>query len=171
MKRVFGIAGWSGSGKTTLLRALIPALAARGFGVSTIKHAHHDFDIDRPGKDSYLHRTAGAHEVMISSSHRFALMHELRDNVEPTLNDLIARLAPVDIVLVEGFKFDPIPKLEVHRPAHGKPPIWPGDPHIVAVASDAGLDTCDRPVLALDAIDAIADLVANRAEPWTTAAA
>jgi len=163
MKRIFGIAGWSGSGKTTLLRALIPALAATGASVSTIKHAHHDFDIDRPGKDSFLHRTAGAHEVMISSSHRFALMHELRNAPEPSLRDLVERLAPVDIVLVEGFKFDPIPKLEVHRPALGKPPIWPGDPHVVAVASDAALPACDRRVLDLADTAAIAALVADRA--------
>lgn len=163
MKRVFGIAGWSGSGKTTLLRALIPALLRRGVSVSTIKHAHHDFDIDRPGKDSFVHRTAGAHEVMISSTHRFALMHELRDAAEPTLGDLVARLAPVDIVLVEGFKFDPVPKLEVHRPVLGKPPIWPGDPHIVAVASDDPLPHCARPVFDLGDIASIAAMVVERA--------
>lgn len=163
MQRVFGIAGWSGSGKTTLLRDLIPALSARGLSVSTVKHAHHDFDIDRPGKDSFLHRTAGAHEVMISSAHRFALMHEIRDAAEPTLSDLVARLAPVDIVLVEGFKFDPVPKLEVHRPALGKPPIWPGDPYIVAVATDTSLPDCDRPVLDLAGIASIADMVIDRA--------
>lgn len=163
MKSVFGIAGWSGSGKTTLLRALIPALDARGLTVSTVKHAHHAFDIDRPGKDSHHHRTAGAREVVISSSHRFALMHELRDAPEPTLAELVDRLAPVDLILVEGFKFDPIPKLEVHRPALGKPPIWPGDPHIVAVAADAALPDCPRPVLALSDIDAIADMVVDAA--------
>lgn len=163
MKRVFGIAGWSGSGKTTLLRALIPALCEGGVTVSTIKHAHHDFDIDRPGKDSYLHRTAGAHEVMISSGHRFALMHELRDAPEPTLAELVDRLGPVDIVLVEGFKFDPVPKLEVHRPALGKPPIWPGEPHIVAIAADVPLPNCERPVFGLDDIASIATMVLDRA--------
>lgn len=163
MKRVFGIAGWSGSGKTTLLRALIPELGKRGISVSTVKHAHHDFDIDRPGKDSFVHRTAGAHEVMISSSHRFALMHELRDAPEPTLSDLVARLAPIDVVLVEGFKFDPIPKLEIHRPVLGKPPIWPDDPHIVAVACDAPLPDCDRRILDLSDIPTIASLVAEAA--------
>ncbi|SDF28927.1 MULTISPECIES: molybdopterin-guanine dinucleotide biosynthesis protein B [Thalassobaculum] len=163
MKRVFGIAGWSGSGKTTLLRALIPALCEGGVTVSTIKHAHHDFDIDRPGKDSYLHRTAGAHEVMISSGHRFALMHELRDAPEPTLAELVDRLGPVDIVLVEGFKFDPVPKLEVHRPALGKPPIWPGEPHIVAIAADVPLPNCERPVFGLDDIASIAAMVLDRA--------
>lgn len=163
MKRVFGIAGWSGSGKTTLLRALIPALRERGVTVSTIKHAHHDFDIDRPGKDSYLHRTAGAHEVMISSGHRFALMHELRNAPEPTLGALVDRLAPVDIILVEGFKFDPVPKLEVHRPSLGKPPIWPGEPHIVAVATDVPLPSCERPVFDLGDIASIAVMVVERA--------
>lgn len=163
MKRVFGIAGWSGSGKTTLLRALIPALAARGLTISTVKHAHHDFDIDRPGKDSFVHRTAGAHEVMISSAHRFALMHELRDAPEPTLRDLVARLGPVDIVLVEGFKFDPIPKMEVYRPSLGKPPIWPKDSHIVAVATDTVLPECDRTVRDLADIPSLADIVADRA--------
>jgi molybdopterin-guanine dinucleotide biosynthesis protein MobB len=170
MKRVFGIAGWSGSGKTTVLTALIPALIARGQTVSTIKHAHHDFDIDRPGKDSFRHREAGAHEVMIGSGYRFALMHELRDgSTEPSLGDLVARLAPVDLVLVEGFKFDPIPKLEVHRPSVGKPPIWPDDPHIVAVATDVALARCDRPVLDLADTEAIADLVARDARPLEAA--
>ncbi len=131
--------------------------------MSTIKHAHHDFDIDRPGKDSYLHRTAGAHEVMISSGHRFALMHELRDAPEPTLAELVDRLGPVDIVLVEGFKFDPVPKLEVHRPALGKPPIWPGEPHIVAIAADVPLPNCERPVFGLDDIASIAAMVLDRA--------
>lgn len=163
MKRVFGIAGWSGSGKTTLLRALIPTLTARGITVSTIKHAHHDFDIDKPGKDSYLHRASGAHEVMISSAHRFALMHELRDAAEPTLADLVGRLASVDIVLVEGFKFDPVPKLEVHRPSLGKPPIWPGDPHIVAVATDVPLTDCARPVFDLYDTASIAAMVVETA--------
>ncbi|MDF1791532.1 MAG: molybdopterin-guanine dinucleotide biosynthesis protein B [Thalassobaculaceae bacterium] len=169
MKRIFGIAGWSGSGKTTLIRELIPALLARGVSVSTIKHAHHDFDIDRPGKDSFLHRSAGAHEVMISSGHRFALMHELRDAPEPTLVDLVARLASVDIVLVEGFKFDPVPKLEVHRPDLGKPPIWPGDSHIVAVATNTSLPDCDRPVLNLADIASIAAMVLESAAPLEVA--
>lgn len=163
MKRVFGIAGWSGSGKTTLLRALIPALLARGLSVSTIKHAHHDFDIDKPGKDSFIHRTSGAHEVMISSAHRFALMHELRSVPEPSLTDLVARLEPVDIVLVEGFKFDPIAKIEVHRPSLGKLPIWPEDMHIVAVATDSPLPHCDRTVHDLSDIPSLADIVMDRA--------
>ena len=115
--RIFGLAGWSGSGKTTLLTALIPELVRRGVRVSTIKHAHHEFDIDRPGKDSWLHRQAGASEVMVASPRRFALMHELRGAPEPTLRELLARMAPADLVLVEGFKRAPHPKLEVHRSA------------------------------------------------------
>ena len=134
--RIFGLAGWSGSGKTTLLAAIIPELAARGLSVSTIKHAHHDFDIDRPGKDSWRHRQAGAREVMVASARRWALMHELRDTAEPALDDLVARLGPVDVVIVEGFKRHPHPKLEVHRPSLGKPLLYPDDPHIVAIASD-----------------------------------
>ena len=134
--RIFGLAGWSGSGKTTLLAALIPELAARGLSVSTIKHAHHDFDIDRPGKDSWRHRQAGAREVMVASARRWALMHELRGDAEPSLDDLVRRLGPVDVVIVEGFKRHPHPKLEVHRPSLGKPLLYPDDPHIVAIASD-----------------------------------
>ena len=134
--RIFGLAGWSGSGKTTLLAALIPELAARGLSVSTIKHAHHDFDIDRPGKDSWRHRQAGAREVMVASARRWALMHELRGDAEPSLDELVTRLGPVDVVIVEGFKRHPHPKLEVHRPSLGKPLLYPDDPHIVAIASD-----------------------------------
>ena len=134
--RIFGLAGWSGSGKTTLLAALIPELTARGLSVSTIKHAHHDFDIDRPGKDSWRHRQAGAREVMVSSARRWALMHELRGDAEPSLDELVRRLGPVDVVIVEGFKRHPHPKLEVHRPSLGKPLLYPDDPHIIAIASD-----------------------------------
>jgi molybdopterin-guanine dinucleotide biosynthesis protein B len=134
--RIFGLAGWSGSGKTTLLAALIPELAARGLSVSTIKHAHHDFDIDRPGKDSWRHRQAGAREVMVASARRWALMYELRGDAEPSLDELVTRLGPVDVLIVEGFKRHPHPKLEVHRPSLGKPLLYPDDPHIVAIASD-----------------------------------
>src|SRR6266446_729111 len=134
--RIFGLAGWSGSGKTTLLTAIIPELAVRGLSVSTIKHAHHDFDIDRPGKDSWRHRQAGASEVMVASARRWALMHELRGAAEPSLDELVARLSPVDVVIVEGYKRHPHPKLEVHRPSLGKPLLYPDDPHIVAIASD-----------------------------------
>ena len=137
--RIFGLAGWSGSGKTTLLTAIIPQFVARGLVVSTIKHAHHEFDIDRPGKDSWRHRQAGAREVMVSSSRRWALMHELRGAPEPTLDELAAKISPCDLLLVEGFKFDPHPKLEVHRPSLGKPLLYPDDPHIVAIAADEPL--------------------------------
>lgn len=134
--RIFGVAGWSGSGKTTLLTAVIPDLAARGLRVSTIKHAHHEFDIDRPGKDSWRHREAGASEVMVASARRWAIMHELRGAPEPTLDELVARMSPVDLLLVEGWKHHPHPKLEVHRPSLGKPLLYPDDPHVVAIASD-----------------------------------
>jgi molybdopterin-guanine dinucleotide biosynthesis adapter protein len=134
--RIFGLAGWSGSGKTTLMTALIPELVARGLSVSTVKHAHHDFDIDRPGKDSWRHREAGACEVMVASARRWALMHELRVAAEPSLDALLAKMGPVDLVLVEGFKHHPHPKIEVSRAALGRPPLYPNDPHIVALAAD-----------------------------------
>lgn len=137
--RIFGLAGWSGSGKTTLLTAIIPYFVARGLVVSTIKHAHHQFDIDRPGKDSWRHREAGASEVMVASSRRWAIMRELRGAPEPPLDELVAKMSPADLLLVEGFKFDPHPKLEVHRPSVGKPLLYPDDPHIVAIASDEPL--------------------------------
>jgi len=159
--RVFGLAGWSGSGKTTLLTRLIPELIGRGLTVSTIKHAHHEFDIDKPGKDSWLHRQAGAREVMVASSRRFALMHELRDTPEPSLDELVTRMAPVDLLLVEGFKAHPHPKLEVHRPSVGKPLLYPDDAHIVGIASDIDL-AAPLPVLPLDAIAAIADFILGR---------
>src|SRR6202158_3913928 len=134
--RIFGLAGWSGSGKTTLLAALIPELVVRGLSVSTIKHAHHEFDIDQPGKDSWRHRQAGASEVMVASARRWALMHELSGVPDPSLDELVARMSPVDLLLVEGFKRQPHPKLEVHRPSLGKPLIYPDDSHVVAIASD-----------------------------------
>jgi molybdopterin-guanine dinucleotide biosynthesis protein B len=158
MKR-FGLAGWSGSGKTTLLVALIPEIVGRGLRVSTIKHAHHGFDVDQPGKDSYRHRAAGAAEVMIGSARRWALMHELRDAPEPDLDALARRMTPVDLLLIEGFKRENHPKLEIHRAALGKPPLFPDDPRIVAVASDGDLAGCPLPVLPLDDVGAIADLV------------
>jgi molybdopterin-guanine dinucleotide biosynthesis protein B len=147
--KVLGLAGWSGSGKTTLLTGLLPRLIARGLSVSTVKHAHHGFDLDQPGKDSWRHRQAGATEVLIASGVRWALMHELQGD-EPPLPDLLARLAPVDLVLVEGFKSHPHRKIEVHRPALGRPPIWPGRDDIVAVAADQPLPECDRKVLPLN---------------------
>ena len=158
--KVFGIAGYSGSGKTTLLEKLIPQFTARGLTVSVIKHAHHGFDIDRPGKDSYRHREAGASEVLLSCNDRWALMHERRDGSDVTLDDLLARLAPCDLVLVEGFKQEPIPKLEVYRPEIGKPPLFPERSDIVAVASNVALAT-GLPRLALDDVAAIADFVMN----------
>lgn len=149
-----GVTGWSGSGKTTLLTALLPLLTARGLSVSTIKHAHHGFDLDRPGKDSFRHREAGAREVLVASGARWALMHELAPAEtaagEPGLAFLLGRLSPVDLVLVEGFKSNPHPKIEVHRPDLERPPIWPGRADIVAVASDRPPQACDKPVLPLN---------------------
>ncbi|WP_439497141.1 molybdopterin-guanine dinucleotide biosynthesis protein B [Bosea sp. (in: a-proteobacteria)] len=163
--RVIGLAGWSGAGKTTLLTRLIPELASRGVSVSTLKHAHHAFDLDQPGKDSWEHRQAGAQEVLISSERRWALMHELREAPEATLPELLQRLAPVDLVIIEGFKREPHLKIEVHRAGNGKPPLHPGDPSIVAVAADGAFPEAGRPVVGLDDIAAIADIVLARAEP------
>lgn len=156
--KAFGIAGWSGSGKTTLIERLLPAITARGLRVSVVKHAHHDFDIDQPGKDSWRHRVAGASEVIVTGGQRWALMHELRDGPEPTLDDHLARLADCDLVIVEGYKREPIPKLEVHRRATGKPTLWESDDGIVAVATDEPLSS-PRPQFPLNDIDAIADFV------------
>jgi molybdopterin-guanine dinucleotide biosynthesis protein B len=136
MMRVLGFAGWSGSGKTTLIVKLIPALIARGLSVSTLKHAHHSLEIDKPGKDSYLHREAGAREVLVASANRWALMHELRDQDEPRLLDLLPKLSQVDLVIVEGFKREAHAKIEVHRAETGKPFLFPEDRNIVAVVSD-----------------------------------
>ena len=161
--RLIGLAGWSGSGKTTLLTALIPALIRRGRTVSTVKHAHHAFDVDKPGKDSYLHREAGAHEVLISSQNRWALMHEHRGAPEPNLQELVTHLAPVDLVLVEGFKREGHPKIEIHRAELGKPVLYPDDPQMVAIASDPVLADAPIPHVSLNDIDAIADLVERHA--------
>lgn len=163
--RVIGLAGWSGAGKTTLLTKLIPELTRRGVSVSTLKHAHHVFDVDKPGKDSFLHREAGAYEVLVSSGRRWALMHELRDEAEPDLPDLLVKLSPVDLVIVEGYKRSAIPKIEVYRDANGKPPLHPGEPAIVAVASDAPFPDAGRPVLDLDDIRIVADAVLEFAQP------
>lgn len=156
---LLGITGWSGSGKTTLLTALIPLLIARGLTVSTVKHAHHDVDLDQPGKDSWRHRAAGAQEVLIAAGRRWALLHENRGE-EPDLAALAARLAPVDLVLVEGYKASPHPKLEVHRPSLGRPPLWLGRADIVAVAADTPLPGLDRPFLPLADPPAIAAWIA-----------
>jgi len=168
--RVFGFAGWSGSGKTTLIEAVIPKLTARGLTVSLVKHAHHAFDIDQPGKDSYRHRAAGCTEVLISSAARWALMHELRGGPELSLFDALARLAPCDIVLVEGYKRAPIPKLEVWRAALGKPLLHPQDPHIVAVAADpVGAAGGALPELPLTDAAAVATFITGAAAAWRSA--
>jgi molybdopterin-guanine dinucleotide biosynthesis protein B len=161
---VIGIAGWSGAGKTTLLTRVIPCLTVRGLRVSTIKHAHHGFDIDQPGKDSHTHREAGATEVLVSSARRFALMHELRGNREWTLDALLEKLSQVDLVLVEGFKTQAHPKLEVFRAAVGKPPLHPQDENIVAIASDGDVKA-QVPVVSLDDIEAVADILVAKAAP------
>lgn len=139
--KIFGFAGYSGSGKTTLIEKVIPLLTARGLRVSLIKHAHHTFDVDTPGKDSYRHRHAGCREVLVTSSRRWVLMHELRGEAEPVLNEQLMRLSPCDLVLVEGFKHEPIPKIEVFRASVGEPLLHPHDANIVAVASDAAVNT------------------------------
>jgi molybdopterin-guanine dinucleotide biosynthesis protein B len=169
--RIIGLAGWSGSGKTTLITKVLPRLIARGQRVSTLKHAHHGFDLDQPGKDSFMHRAAGATEVVISSARRFAILHELRGEAEWDLPDLLAKLDPVDLVLVEGFKRDAFPKLEIHRAANGKPLIYPDDPHIVAVACDTPLLQAKVPVIDLNDIERIADVLLEHATPLSTAAA
>jgi molybdopterin-guanine dinucleotide biosynthesis protein B len=160
--RIIGLAGWSGSGKTTLVAKLIPAFKARGLKVSTIKHAHHKFDIDQPGKDSYVHRAAGATEVLIASDQRFALMHELRGAPEPTLPQLLTRLSPVDLVVVEGYKRDPHPKIEIYRASVGKPLLSPDDPHIKAIISDDPVKT-PLPVLRFDDLQGTVDAMLSYA--------
>jgi molybdopterin-guanine dinucleotide biosynthesis protein B len=157
--RIFGLAGWSGSGKTTLMTALIPELVSRGITVSTLKHAHHAFDVDRPGKDSWRHRQAGAQEVMVSSTNRWALMHELRGATEPSFEELVRRMSPVDLLLVEGFKRYPQPKIEIYRPSLGKPLLHPEDRSVVAVASDEALPGLPLPWLPLSDAGAIADFI------------
>ncbi len=166
--KVLGIVGWSGSGKTTLLTAMLPLLRLAGVTVSTVKHAHHHFDMDRPGKDSYRHREAGAHEVLVVSGTRWALLHELEGH-EPSLAELLAKLDPVDLVLVEGYKSHAFQKLEVHRPALGKPPIWPTSPGVIAVASDSGIDSGGRILLPLNQPASVAAWVIDAIhEPMTT---
>jgi molybdopterin-guanine dinucleotide biosynthesis adapter protein len=163
--RIIGLAGWSGSGKTTLITKVIPRLIARGLKISTLKHAHHGFDLDQPGKDSFFHRAAGATEVIVSSAKRFAILHELREELEWDLGSLVGKMSPVDLVLVEGYKRDAFPKLEVHRAANGKPLIHPEDPHIIAIAADVALPSATVPVLDLNDVEAIADLLMNHAVP------
>lgn len=162
--QVIGFAGWSGSGKTTLIEQLIRLLTAKGVTVSLVKHAHHDFEVDLPGKDSWRHRKAGCREVLISSSQRWVLMHELaRDEEEMTLTALLEQVSPCDIVIVEGFKRAPIPKIEVHRAALDEPLLFPDDEHIVAVATDvAGLDAGGLPLLDLNEPAEVAEFVHAR---------
>jgi molybdopterin-guanine dinucleotide biosynthesis adapter protein len=163
--RIIGLAGWSGSGKTTLVTSVIPVLVGRGLKVATVKHAHHDFDTDQPGKDSWLHRRAGASEVAIVSSRRWAIVHELGDEPEPPLAEILAKLGPVDLVIVEGFKRHSHPKLEVFRAAVGKPLLHPDDNCIVAVATDAPLPQAEVPVLMLDDYAGVANVFEAEALP------
>jgi molybdopterin-guanine dinucleotide biosynthesis protein MobB len=157
--KVIGLAGWSGSGKTTLMQRILPEVIGRGLTVSTMKHAHHRFDIDQPGKDSYVHRAAGASEVLVASAHRWALMHEHRGRPEPSAAELMRHMTPVDLLIVEGFKREPHDKIEVYRRANGKSLLYPEDGRIVAVVSDAGLPDCPLPVLDIDDIGAVVDFV------------
>jgi len=156
--KVIGFAGWSGSGKTSLIEQVIALLSARGLAVSLIKHAHHSFDIDHAGKDSWRHRHAGCREVLISSGRRWSLMHELRGAPEMPLEALLSKLSDCDLVLVEGFKRAAIPKIEIYRPQLGKPQLFPHDPHIIAVATDAALDT-RLPCLDINDAAGVADFV------------
>jgi molybdopterin-guanine dinucleotide biosynthesis protein B len=157
--KVMGIVGWSGSGKTSLLVALLPILRERGLKVSTMKHAHHRFDVDTSGKDSFLHREAGASEVLVVTSSRWVLMHESREEPEPSIEELIQRMTPVDLLLIEGFKTHPHPKLEIHRASEGKPLLCPADPDIVAVATDQVLGDLAIPQLDLNDPRAIAGFI------------
>ena len=174
--RVIGFAGWSGAGKTTLLRRVIPLLVGRGLRVSTVKHAHHRFDVDQPGKDSWEHRRAGATEVLVASAARWALMHELRGVEEPELPELLARMTEVDLVLVEGFKRGGQPKIEVFRALSGKEPLHLGDPSIVAIASDTPFPHAGIPIIDLDDAEAVSEAALAYARPidqidWTARAA
>lgn len=160
--QVFGLAGWSGAGKTTLMVELVQRISRQGIRVSTIKHAHHAFDIDRPGKDSHRHREAGATEVMVTSAARWALMHEIREEAEPSLAELLAHMTPVDLLLIEGFKTQDYDKLEIHRPVLGKPMLWQDDSRIVAVASDVALTDLPLPRFDLGDPAAIVQFILNR---------
>ena len=156
--KVIGLAGWSGAGKTTLLARVIPHFLKEGLSVSVIKHAHHSFDVDVPGKDSWVHRQSGAEEVLVSSGKRWALMHELRGRHEPRLPELLKKMSRVDLVVVEGFKSEPHRKIEVHRSANGKPLLFPDDPAIAGIATDTAVET-GLPVAHLDDIPAIAAMM------------
>jgi molybdopterin-guanine dinucleotide biosynthesis protein B len=163
--RIIGLSGWSGAGKTTVLSRVIPVLVVRGLRVSTVKHAHHGFDVDIPGKDSHTHRMVGASEVFVSSSARWALVHELRGEAEPDLDEILKRLSPVDLVIVEGFKRHKHPKLEVYRAGLGKPLLQPDDDWIVAVASDAPVPAARVPVLPIDDVEKIVDVLLIESMP------
>ena len=158
-RHIIGLIGWSGSGKTTLLSDLIPLLTERGFTVSTMKHTHHDFDMDQPGKDSYRHREAGAQEVLLTSRKRWALLHELRDAPEFEMEELISKMAPVDILLIEGFKSHSFPKIEVNRPSRGKKLLCKTDDSVVALATDEEVEGAGVPILDLNSVEAIADFI------------
>jgi molybdopterin-guanine dinucleotide biosynthesis protein B len=163
--RIIGLAGWSGSGKTSLLARAIPRLVARGLRVSTVKHAHHGFDLDQPGKDSHTHRSVGATEVLVGSANRWALVHELRGAPEPGLPELLKKLTPVDLVIVEGYKREPHPKLEVYRAVLAKPLLHPNDPHIVAIAAEPPAPQARVPVADLNDTDAIVEVLLAHALP------
>jgi molybdopterin-guanine dinucleotide biosynthesis protein B len=163
--RIIGLAGWSGSGKTTLLAKVIPSIVARGLKVSTLKHAHHAFDVDQPGKDSHTHRMAGATEVLVSSANRWALVHELRGAAELPLEALLDKLSPVDLVLVEGYKREPHPKLEIYRASLGKPLMHPDDPAIIGIASDQPLPAARIPVIDLDDVEQVTEFLIRHAAP------
>ncbi len=162
--KVIGLAGWSGAGKTTLLTRVVPHFLQQGLRVSVVKHAHHSFDVDVPGKDSWVHRQSGATEVLVSSDARWALMHELRGASEPRLPELLTRMSPVDLVIVEGFKSEAHRKIEVHRLANGKAMLFPNDPEIVGIATDASFETA-LPLAHLDDIPAIAAMMEKSAMP------
>ncbi|PKO94423.1 MAG: molybdopterin-guanine dinucleotide biosynthesis protein B [Betaproteobacteria bacterium HGW-Betaproteobacteria-10] len=159
--KVIGFAGWSGSGKTTLLEQVIRLLEARGLAVSLIKHAHHEFEIDHPGKDSYRHRHAGCREVLVTSANRWVVMHELRGRPELTLGEALSQLSPCDLVLVEGFKHAPFAKIEVYRAEIGKPPLFPNDPHVIALASDQPVSSL-LPQLDLNQPAMVADFIVGQ---------
>jgi molybdopterin-guanine dinucleotide biosynthesis adapter protein len=162
---MIGLAGWSGSGKTTLITKVLPVLIRRGLKVSTLKHAHHGFDLDQPGKDSFMHRAAGASEVIISSAKRWAVLHELREEPEWNMPALLQKVAPVDLVLVEGYKRESFPKIEVYRATNGKPLLHDEDKFIVAIASDTPLPDVKLPVIDLNDIEAVADALLKHAVP------
>jgi molybdopterin-guanine dinucleotide biosynthesis adapter protein len=162
--RIIGLAGWSGSGKTTLLAKIIPRLVACGYTVSTVKHAHHGFDVDTPGKDSHTHRMAGATEVMVASEKRWALMHELREQPEPSIYDLLGKMSPVDLVLIEGFKSALHTRIEVYRKEVGKPPFHPENPHVAGIISDTPFPQAGRPVVDIDDVEGAVELILAKAE-------